>query len=317
MNKKFQHNGNFLVSVIVPNYCHSKYLDQRLQSILDQTYQNFELIILDDASPDNGASKTVIEKYRNNPHVSHIVYNEVNSGSTFKQWNKGFALAKGELIWIAESDDFCEPTLLENLVQEFEHDKDLVLAYSLSQNVDDSGNVIPNKNRIPRRVTRLNGRCYIKKYMTYSNHCCNASACLFRKSVLAKIPQLYTTYKAGGDMLFWICIAECGNIAIVNRRLNYFRQHNHKVTSNSGLLGINKKEFYKTYQYLINNIKISKWRKTLILWWVAYSIEQSHYANESIRSNLKNLWGIKKINSLEKLIIKIRIRLENRYSIYI
>ena len=88
-----------LVSVIIPNYCHSQFLAQRIESVLNQTYQNFEVIILDDCSPDAGASKAVIEKYRGNPHVSHIVYNEENSGSTFKQWNNGIALSKGEYCW--------------------------------------------------------------------------------------------------------------------------------------------------------------------------------------------------------------------------
>jgi len=57
------------VSVIIPNYNHAKYLDQRIQSVLNQTYQDFEVIILDDCSPDNGASRAVIERYRSNPHV--------------------------------------------------------------------------------------------------------------------------------------------------------------------------------------------------------------------------------------------------------
>ena len=107
---------NPLVSVIIPNYCHARYLDQRIQSVLNQTYRNFEVIILDDCSPDDGASRAVIEKYRDNPHVSHIVYNTENSGSPFRQWNKGFGLAKGELIWIAESDDYADERFLEILV---------------------------------------------------------------------------------------------------------------------------------------------------------------------------------------------------------
>src|ERR1700742_1367615 len=102
------------VSVIVPNYNHSRYLNQRIDSVLSQTYQDFELIILDDCSTDD--SRKIIKQYQEHPKVSHIVFNETNSGTTFKQWKKGIELAKGKYIWIAESDDWCEPNLLETLV---------------------------------------------------------------------------------------------------------------------------------------------------------------------------------------------------------
>ena len=93
-----------LVSVIVPNYNHARYLEQRLDSVFGQTYPNFEVIILDDSSTDN--SLEIINRYKYNPHLSQIVVNKTNSGSVFKQWAKGLSLAKGEWIWIAESDDY-------------------------------------------------------------------------------------------------------------------------------------------------------------------------------------------------------------------
>lgn len=80
-----------LVSVIVPNYNHARFLEERMESVLGQTYQNIEVIILDDCSTDN--SREVIEKYRNNPKVAKIVYNDANSGSPFRQWKKGMELA--------------------------------------------------------------------------------------------------------------------------------------------------------------------------------------------------------------------------------
>ena len=127
-----------LVSVIIPNYCHARFLNELIQSVLQQTYQNFELIILDDCSPDGGASKAVIESYRDNPHVSHIVYNEINSGSAFKQWGKGFELAQGKYIWIAESDDCCDPELLDTLMgQLLEHQA--VMAFCRSEKFDVNG----------------------------------------------------------------------------------------------------------------------------------------------------------------------------------
>lgn len=84
------------VSVIVPNYNHARYLEQRLDTVFNQTYQNFEVIILDDKSTDN--SLEVINRYKDNPHLSQIVVNEQNTGSPFKQWDKGINLAKGVTI---------------------------------------------------------------------------------------------------------------------------------------------------------------------------------------------------------------------------
>src|SRR6478609_3462038 len=103
------------VSVILPNYNHENYLKERIDSILQQTYRDFELIILDDHSSDN--SKQIIELYRSNAKVSFIEYNSHNSGSPFRQWAKGIQLARGSYIWIAESDDSCEPAFLEETVK--------------------------------------------------------------------------------------------------------------------------------------------------------------------------------------------------------
>ena len=66
-----------LVSIIVPNYNHEKYLKQRLDSIFNQTYSNFEVILLDDCSSDS--SQTILLEYAKNPKVSYCIFNEFNS----------------------------------------------------------------------------------------------------------------------------------------------------------------------------------------------------------------------------------------------
>ena len=81
-----------LVSIIIPNYNHADYLEERIRSIFNQTYTNYEIIILDDRSTDN--SIEIINKFRDNSHISNIIINEENSGSPFKQWFKGISLAK-------------------------------------------------------------------------------------------------------------------------------------------------------------------------------------------------------------------------------
>ena len=94
------------VTVVTPNYNHAKYLPERIDSILAQTFQDFELLILEDASTDN--SREVIESYTGHQNV-RAAFNKENNGSPFKQWNLGLSQAKGEYVWFAESDDYADP----------------------------------------------------------------------------------------------------------------------------------------------------------------------------------------------------------------
>src|SRR5260370_33694300 len=120
------------VSVIVPNYNHARYLHKRIDSVLGQTYQDFELILLDDCSTDH--SRDILSPYGTNPRV-RIEFNEKNSGSTFKQWNKGVRMANGKYIWIAESDDYADKRLLERLVETLEGNEKMVFAFCRSWRV--------------------------------------------------------------------------------------------------------------------------------------------------------------------------------------
>ena len=312
-----KYNENVFVSVIVPNYCHAKYLDQRIQSILNQTYQNFELIILDDCSPDNGASKAVIEKYRSNPHVSHIVYNEQNSGSTFKQWDKGISLAKGDYIWIAESDDFCEPNLLEELVNQIEVHPSCSLVYALSQQVDGNGNVkgSPVKSHANKF---LKGKSFIRRYMCCENPVYNASSAIFKKDAALRLDKQYMEYKGAGDRLFWIEIAEQGDVAIVNKPLNYFRQHGNKVTTKRSVDGTNLKEAHRTYEYMLQNHDFSVLRRYAVRGYYQSLVMNTEFSSEAIRDELNQLWGNKRgVRNTAMIVGRLMVSIRYHFHLFL
>ncbi len=280
-----------LISVIIPNYNHSKFLEERIQSVLNQTFQDFELILLDDCSPDNGASKAIFEKFRSNEHVSHIVYNEHNSGSTFKQWHKGFELAKGNLIWIAESDDSCRDNLLESLVAEFKRNEKCVLAWCYSQMINQNGekygNIIPDSDKI----TRLNGSSFVRRYMTVRNVVDNASAALFKKSVAQRLDKTYMEYTGAGDSLFWILLSREGDVSIIHAPLNLYRRHEGVVTSNKFRDGTNYREEYRTLQYMLEHKFISKPRGKLVEWRNRRLINNTEFIDAKTAKDIKQLWG--------------------------
>ena len=246
------------VSVIVPNYNHAPYLRLRLDSIFNQTYQDFEVIILDDCSTDN--SKEIIEEYHDRPQVSHIIYNEANGGSPFKQWAKGFGLAQGKYIWIAESDDWAESSFLKEMVNILNTKENLSLAFSAS--------TISSNPQLELKAyessLEIQGIQFIKSKMIISNGIPNASAVLFKKTLLNLIPTDYQNFRGAGDCLFWIYLCECGNIYYLSTPLNHFRIHSNNTTQKCQNDGTVCKEAFKIFQYLKKKKYISYWEDNLI-----------------------------------------------------
>lgn len=275
------------VSVIVPNYNHAKYLNLRIDSILNQTFQDFELIILDDYSTDNSCE--VIEQYRNNPRVSYIVYNTENSGSTFKQWNKGIDLAQGEYIWIAESDDWAENSFLEVMVEAMQQDAFSSLVYSIPKYVEDD-TLCAWQPVITGEIKKYEGRDFICKKLLYSNVIHNASTAIFRKKYYKNIVNRdYEKMRLCGDWLFYVLLTEQGNVIEVSKNLSYFRRH-----SNTAILLYGGKNAFFDYisivDYISLNIKcINKFRYAYI-WARQWEKDSRQYHfSPSINKEIKKL----------------------------
>lgn len=253
------------VSVIIPNYNHAQYLKQRIDSVLNQTYQDFELIILDDKSIDN--SKEIIEQYRSHPKVSQIIYNEQNSGTTFKQWNKGIKLSKGELIWLAESDDAASEFFLEELTAKFNQNPNLGIAYCDSYYMNEHGekqqcthlwkNERFNTNRWDNDYEN-NGIKEVNDYLIFHNVIDNASSALFKKAVIIEAGMADESFRYLGDLYMYMKILLLSDLAYVAKPLNYFRQHPINTSKKSFSNGLKQLEDISSFMKLIKNKKINK-----------------------------------------------------------
>ena len=218
------------VSVIVPNYNHARFLTERIDSILQQDYQDYELILLDDKSTDNSAE--VLASYATHPKVSHLIVNDVNSGSPFVQWQKGLELAQGEYIWLAESDDVAAPDFLSKLTHFANNEADVAIAFARSYRIDEHGNnqgfnawgeVIQPARWTAPYVNA--GNSEIARFLIHRNTIPNASAVLFKRSLGLKYISDIMNYRYCGDWLFWILLASHGNVAYSPETFNYFRRY--------------------------------------------------------------------------------------------
>ncbi len=227
-----------LVSVIIPNYNHADYLRERIDSVLSQDFQDFEVIILDDKSKDN--SMSVINEYKNHPKISYIIANEENTGNTFIQWERGIKLAQGEFIWVAESDDVAKPQLLSTLTEALRANPNAVVAYCHSQMIDSKGQPMDftwHPKGSSGKTEIYDGMTFNKQKMLVQNHIYNASMVVFKKSVFPQIPTDYQKYRYCGDWLFWTYVCTHGQVIEVCKQLNLYRQHNNKVTNQSFVNG--------------------------------------------------------------------------------
>lgn len=273
------------VSVIVPNYNHARFLPRRLDSILNQTFRDFEIILLDDASTDDSAE--VIEQYREHPNV-RVVRNEKNSGSTFKQWLKGIEMAKADILWIAESDDRCEPDFLEALLPAF-NNRQVKLAYANSHVIDTDDKIIGDyistdylqslsatKWTMPYTVS---AEQEVNDGLGVKNTILSASSVLFRRFELEpEVRKTIECMRIAGDWYFIIHGIAGGNVHYVSRKLNYHRRHCESVVGK--LLQQNRateffREFYIVQSAIFGRYGLlsgfaEKWEKYLNDQWTAF-----------------------------------------------
>lgn len=220
-----------MVSIIVPNYNHASYLRERLDSIYRQTYTDYEVILLDDASTDD--SVEILSEYAcRYPHNTRLVLNEQNSGKVFHQWNKGLSLAKGEYIWIAESDDYCDADFLERVTEGLRH-QSVMLAFARSVFVEKDKVVgsqeqylsdLPLSWEVPFLMP---AHTLVNKGFAVKNLIPNVSSAVFRN--VGMIPPAITSQWARmqlcGDWLFYLWLIEGGSVYYTNRTNNYYRIH--------------------------------------------------------------------------------------------
>jgi len=193
------------VSVIIPNYNHEAYLRQRLDSVFNQTYRNFDVILLDDCSSEG--SVDILKEYASHEKTCDFIINKKNSGGVFKQWKKGISLSKGDLIWIAESDDWAELNFLEEMVGAFKNNTDLGIAYCQSEIIDENNNRIGSFKGFTRKFTNnywmqsfeLKGMSLISGMMN-RNVIPNASGVVFKNNTkLHKPLDVIQDFKVNGD----------------------------------------------------------------------------------------------------------------------
>ncbi len=290
------------VSIIIPNYNHALYLEQRIASVLHQSFQDFELIILDDCSTDY--SREIIEQYRSNPKVSHIIYNQENLGSVFKQWIKGIENAKGEYIWIAESDDYASEDFLEKMHRFLNQDSNFGMSFCIATEVDSLGNqysslyesrkeIFEKLKAFGNTISRENAVLFLVADMIIQN----ASSVLFRTSELLKVDfEQLSTFWNTGDRFSYIGIALNSKIKFIPDPLCFMRLHEHNTTKKNTENGNIHRDRLQVINYYYKHFSNSEYKKEMAFFYKQNYFFFMNYC--SYQENLELLNNIKKTKAI-------------------
>jgi glycosyltransferase involved in cell wall biosynthesis len=252
------------VSIVVPSYNHARFLRRRIESILQQTFRDFELILMDDCSADD--SWAILSSYASDPRV-RLFRNEVNSANVFQQWNKGVSLALGEFVWIAESDDDADPRLLRNLVTALETNPNVTFAYCRSRCISGEDQALGFADAIyfpdlePERWKNnfcADGYQECRTHLIRYNSVPNASSVLFREAIYREVGGADESFRLCGDWKLWASMALRGDVAYIAEPLNYFRIHNASVTSSVDQARVHVLEWLRVARWILERVECSE-----------------------------------------------------------
>lgn len=155
-----------LISVIVPVYNIKEYLERCVNSILAQTWENLEILLVDDGS-DDGTERLVDELEEKDDRIR--VFHKENGGSSSAR-NLGIREAKGAYLGFVDSDDYIEPFMYERLYRAMK-ETGMPVAQGGRREIDEQGNVLPDICVPPKEQTVYNGKEFMRELLLHKGDC--------------------------------------------------------------------------------------------------------------------------------------------------
>ncbi len=210
---------NCKVSIVIPTYNSSKYIERTLSSVICQTYKNYEVIIIDDCSTDDTIDK--VEKIiKENRNIDiYLIRKKINSGVAVSR-NIGINLSKGRYIAFLDSDDIWKNDKLEkqlNFITKYEYG----FVYNAIEIIDENDNIIKNKRKVNKIVKY---ETLLKKTVISTS-----SVILDKEKVgFFQMPLL----RSGQDYATWLIILRKLNAYGIDEALTQYRKTNGSLSSN-------------------------------------------------------------------------------------
>ena len=234
-----------LVSIYITNFNYSEYIEKSIRSVLSQTYEKIEIIIIDDNSTDN--SKQILNKYLKHPKIK-VLFNKKNLG-LLKSSNIAIKASKGEYIMRLDADDYLDKKIVETFVQRIVRGPKIAMVYSDYHEVNSEGKKINSVKQIS-----FDSKKSIKDRPIL------AACCLFKKEALFSVNLYDESFSRQDGYDMWYKLINNYDFEHVKKYLFFYRKHEKSLTKN-------KIPLYKTRTLILNKVakKNSKKKNILIV----------------------------------------------------
>lgn len=247
-----------LISIIIPVYKVEKYLEKCIQSVINQTYKNIQIILVDDGSPDNCGK--ICDEYAERDQRIEVIHK--SNGGLSDARNKGLEIAKGEYIGFVDSDDYIEADMYEvlyNLLKQYNADVSICNFYTVSQEkiaIKNADNGIKEYNRIE----------ILKEILLDNNIQSYAWNKLYKKELFDEIK--YPVGKKYEDIgtTFYL-LEKCNKVVVTGKPEYYYINRQDSIVNNVTETTITDyiELIIQRYDYIEENIKeLSSYNKNYL-----------------------------------------------------
>ena len=244
------------ISVIISAYNHQKFVAKTIQSVLDQSFQDFEILITNDNSTDK--TLDIIKSFKD-PRIK-LFENNINLGMVINT-NNMIKSALGEYIAIINSDDFWEPNKLEKQINFLQENSNYGACFTLANMVDEQNNIIKDSKKNPFKFHDFSKEQFLNYFFFHDNFLCYPSV-LIKKSVIEEINFFNPSFLIRLDLDLWIRILFKGyEIKILPEILTNFRLMNNEQNLSGRNLKTKAVNFIELRRILDNYLSIKNYQE--------------------------------------------------------
>lgn len=207
-----------LVSIITPTHNCGKYIEETIKSVIEQTYKNWEMLIIDDCSTDN--TEQIVEKYQK--IYPNIIYKKLqkNSGVAIAR-NTALKMAKGRYMAFLDSDDLWSKEKLEKQIK-FMQDNNYYFTYTNYEEIDENSNLLGKRITGPKKITKVG----------MYNYCWPGCLTVMYDSEKVGLIQI-EDIKKNNDYAMWLKVSKKANCYLLNENLARYRKRKGSISNHT------------------------------------------------------------------------------------